>query len=112
VNTTDSAVRVVYKAGTSEEVVVTCQACGTSFDRDLTPRCTVCGSSELVATATNLLEDSGRGEMTTPTGIVRRFVCWSCGAQDATSLGATAAEGDWRSRRGDLDLTRHLRTRD
>lgn len=95
-----------------ERVVVTCGACDTSFDRDLTPRCTACGADELVPISTNLLEDSGRGDMTTPTGIVRRWLCWSCGARDATSPGATSATGDWRSQRADLGLARHLRTRD
>lgn len=95
-----------------DAVVVTCQRCDTTFDRDLTPRCTACGGDELVPFSANLLEDSGRGDMTTPTGIVRRWVCWSCGARDATTAGATAAEGDWRARRGDLGLQRHLRTRE
>lgn len=93
-------------------VVVTCGQCDTTFDRDLTPRCTACGSDELVPISTNLLEDSGRGDMTTPTGIVQRLLCWVCGARDATTPGATPAEGDWRSRRADLGLHRHLRTRD
>ncbi len=95
-----------------DTVVVTCLSCDTAFDRDLTPRCTACGGRELVPVPTNLLEDSGRGDMTTPTGIVRRWLCWACGAQDATSPGATPAAGDWRTRRADLGLTRHLRTRD
>lgn len=95
-----------------DAVVITCQRCGTGFDRDLTPRCRACGSEELVPTSANLLEDSGRGDMTTPTGIVRRWVCWACGAEDATAAGATSATGDWRARRADLGLTRHLRTRE
>lgn len=93
-----------------DAVVVTCGACGTRFDRDLTRRCTACGSDELVPVSTNLLEDSGRGDMTTPTGIVQRWLCWRCGAVDATAPEATPAEGDWRSRRADLGLRRHLRT--
>ena len=95
-----------------DAVVVTSGRCGTTFDRDLTPRCRACGSEELVRVSTNLLEDSGRGDMTTPTGIVRRWLCWACGARDATTPGATPAAGDWRSRRSDLGLSRHLRTRD
>lgn len=95
-----------------DAVVVTCEACGTTFDRDLTPRCTACGGDELVPVPTNLLEDSGRGDMTTPTGIVRRWLCWSCGARDATTPGAVSAGDDWRTRRADLGLRRHLRTRD
>lgn len=93
-------------------VAVTCGSCDTVFDRDLTPRCTACGSDELVPVSANLLEDAGRGDMTTPTGIVRRWLCWSCGARDATSPGATPAGGDWRTRRADLGLSRHLRTRE
>ena len=93
-------------------VVVSCERCDTVFDRELTPRCTACGGDELVRSRTNLLEDSGRGDMTTPTGIVDRWLCWSCGARDATSPGATSAGPDWRSERADLGLTRHLRTRD
>lgn len=93
-------------------VVVTCEQCGTRFDRDLTPRCSACGSAELVPVPTNLLEDSGRGDMTTPTGIVRRWLCWTCGARDATTAGARSAGEGWREARADLGLTRHLRTRD
>ena len=93
-------------------VVVTCERCGQAFDRDLTRRCVACGSAELVPVATNLLEDSGRGDMTTPTGIVERWLCWVCGARDATSPGATSAGPGWREERADLGLRRHLRTRD
>jgi Zn ribbon nucleic-acid-binding protein len=95
-----------------EVVVVRCEACGTTFDRELTPRCRACGSAELVRVQTNLLEDSGRGDMTTPTGIVDRWLCWSCGAPDATAPDAASAGPGWRSRRADLGLQRHLRTRD
>lgn len=95
-----------------ELVVVRCEACGARFDRDLTPRCRACGGSELVPVPTNLLTDSGRGDMTTPTGIVDRWLCWDCGARDATADGARPAGPGWRSRRGDLGLGRHLRTRE
>lgn len=95
-----------------DRLVVTCLACQTTFARDLQPRCTACGSEELVPVSANLLEDAGRGDMTTPTGIVRRWLCWSCGARDATTPGAAPAPGDWRAQRADLGLTRHLRTRD
>lgn len=93
-------------------VVVTCEVCGERFDRDLTPRCVACGGTELVEVTSNLLEDAGRGDMTTPTGLVRRWLCWGCGAEDATHPGASSAGPGWRARRADLDLDRHLRTRD
>ena len=96
----------------AEVVVVTCESCGTEFDRDLVPRCTACAGTDLVPVRTNLLEDSGRGDMTTPTGIVDTWLCWSCGARDATSPDATPAGSDWRSERAQLGLVRHLRTRD
>lgn len=92
------------------EVAVVCEACGEEFVRDLTPRCTVCGSDELVEVPTSVLEDAGRGEQRAPTGIVQRLLCWECGATDATSSGATPAEGDWRARRADLGLDRHRRS--
>lgn len=93
-------------------VVVRCERCGGTFDRDLRPRCTACDGRDLVRVRANLLEDSGRGDMTTPTGIVDRWLCWSCGARDATSPDAVSAGPDWRDRRADLGLQRHLRTRD
>jgi DNA-directed RNA polymerase subunit RPC12/RpoP len=99
-------------ARVEDAVSISCGACGTRFDRDLTPRCTACGSHELVAVATDLLADAGRGEMTTPTGIVERWLCWSCGAEDATSAGATPDGPDWREQRSDHHMVRHLRTRD
>lgn|GEM_PF-3313288 len=92
------------------EVAVVCGACGASFVRDLTPRCTACGSEDLVPVPTNLLEDAGRGEQRAPTGIVDRLLCWECGATDATASDATAAQGDWRARRADLGLDRHRRS--
>ncbi len=99
-------------ARVDDEVVIDCGRCGARFRRGLTPRCTACGSEELVAVATNLLEDAGRGEMTTPTGIVERLLCWSCGAPDATAADAEPAGPGWRTERAGLGLERHLRTRD
>lgn len=66
-------------------VVVHCGACGQSWQRDLTPTCTLCGSTDLEAIPTATLEEAGRGEQRTPSGIRDVYRCYSCGARDATS---------------------------
>jgi hypothetical protein len=70
---------------TGESVEVQCGACGHSWQRDLTSTCTRCGSTDLHAIPTATLEEAGRGEQRTPSGIRDVYRCQDCGAQDATS---------------------------
>lgn len=81
-------------------IVLTCESCGATWQRDVTPTCTLCGSEDLEAVPTSTLEDAGRGEQRTPTGIVLRYRCWSCGARDATSDEPEPAPPDWQRRSG------------
>lgn len=69
----------------ADGVVVECGDCGHSWQRDLTPTCTVCGSTDLEAVPTATLEEAGRGEQRTPSGIRDVYRCYGCGARDATS---------------------------
>lgn len=65
-------------------VRVDCGACGHSWERDLTPTCTLCGSTNLEVVPTATLEEAGRGEQRTPSGIRDVHRCLDCGARDAT----------------------------
>lgn len=67
-----------------ETIVVTCGACGCRWDRDTTPRCGLCGSTELVYTPKPLWT-AGRGDQRTPAGERPSYTCWSCGGRDVTS---------------------------
>lgn len=68
-----------------ERIVLTCGRCGQRWDRDTTPRCRLCGSDDLQAVPTSTLEEAGRGEQRTPSGIRTVYACWSCGSRDVTS---------------------------
>lgn len=76
--------------------VVECGACGHRWRRDLTPTCRLCGSTDLEAVATSTLEEAGRGDQRTPSGIRTAYRCWACGARDATSSSPIAAPAGWR----------------
>lgn len=69
----------------ADGVLVECGACGHSWQRDLTPTCTLCGSTDLEAVPTATLEEAGRGEQRTPSGIRDVYRCYACGARGATS---------------------------
>lgn len=79
-------------------VLVECGACGHSWRRDLTPTCTLCGSTDLEGVPTATLEEAGRGEQRTPSGIRTIYRCYGCGAHDATSASPvpTSSEADGR----------------
>lgn len=66
-------------------LLVECTACGHRWKRDLTLRCGRCGSEELDPVLTTTLEEAGRGEQRTPSGLRRTYRCRSCGARNATS---------------------------
>lgn len=81
----------------SDGVVIDCGACGHSWVRDLTPVCEVCGSRDLVAVPTATLEEAGRGDQRTPSGIRDVYRCYACGAKDATSSSPTP-DPEWTRR--------------
>lgn len=83
---------------------LTCEACGHRWQRDARPRCRACGSDDLEAVPTSTLQEAGRGEQRTPSGIRDAYVCWSCGARDATSSAPMPAPADWKRRRSDLGI--------
>lgn len=89
---------------TDEGVVLTCEACGHRWQRDLTPRCGLCGSEDLEVVPTSVLEEAGRGEQRTPSGIRDVQLCWSCGARDATSSRPIPAEPGWKRKRAALGI--------
>lgn len=68
-----------------EQILVTCGRCGTGFDRDTSPTCSLCGSGDLEAVATTILREAGRGEQWAPSGLRVAWYCWTCTGQDVTS---------------------------
>jgi ribosomal protein L40E len=85
-----------------DRMLLSCERCGHRWDRDTTRRCRLCGSEDLEAVPTSTLEEAGRGDQRTPSGIRDAYLCWSCGARDATSTQPIAAGPDWRRRRREL----------
>ncbi len=66
-------------------LVLTCERCGTSWDRDTTPHCRLCGSEDVEGIPTSTLQEKGRGEQWAPSGIRLVYYCWSCQGNDVTS---------------------------
>lgn len=87
-----------------ERTLLRCDACGHRWDRDLRPTCQLCGSDDLEVVPTSTLEEAGRGQQRTPSGIRDLHVCWNCGARDATSADPAPAPPDWREQRGAFDI--------
>lgn len=87
-----------------EGLMLTCEHCGEEWNRDLTPRCGLCGSTDLEVVPTSVLEEAGRGEQRTPSGIRDVHICWACGATDATSSHPAPAEPDWKRKRARLGI--------
>lgn len=81
----------------ADGVVIDCGACGHSWVRDLTPVCKLCGSTDLVAVPTATLEEAGRGDQRTPSGIRDAYRCYACGTKDATSSSPTP-DTEWTRR--------------
>lgn len=63
---------------------ITCGSCATTWDRDMRPRCRLCGSDDLSYTPKPLWE-KGRGDQRTPAGRIDAYRCNACGGGDVTS---------------------------
>lgn len=67
-----------------DSLMVTCQACGTVWQRGGTRECRLCGSDDLAYTPKPLWE-KGRGDQRTPAGRIDAYSCYACGGRDVTS---------------------------
>jgi hypothetical protein len=76
--------RLRGRPGEQEVVVLECEVCGVSWDRDARPRCRLCGSDDL-RYAPEPLWERGRGEQRTPAGRRDAYDCYACGGRDVTS---------------------------
>lgn len=76
-----------HLAGTrdGDRITITCESCGASWDRDITPTCSLCGSTDLQGVHTSTLQEKGRGDQWAPSGIRIAWYCWSCTGMDVTS---------------------------
>lgn len=63
---------------------ITCESCGTSWERDTHRRCRLCGSTDLAYNPKPLWE-KGRGDQRTPAGQIPAYACHACGGHDVTS---------------------------
>jgi hypothetical protein len=63
---------------------ISCESCGTSWDRDTQRRCKLCGSTDLAYRPKPLWE-KGRGDQRTPAGEIPAWSCYDCGGRDVTS---------------------------
>lgn len=68
-----------------ETILLTCERCGHTWDRDTTLACRLCGSDDIEGIPTSTLEEHGRAGVRTPSGIRLVHYCWSCRANDVTS---------------------------
>lgn len=68
-----------------EAILLTCGACGHTWDRDTRLTCRVCGSEDIEGIPTSTLAESGRGEQWAPSGIRLVYYCWACRANDVTA---------------------------
>jgi hypothetical protein len=68
-----------------DRIVITCGRCGTTFDRDTTPTCRLCGGVDLEPVHTSTLREAGRGEQWAPSGVRVAWFCWDCTGRDVTS---------------------------
>lgn len=66
-------------------LLLTCDRCGRTWDRDTTPRCGLCGSQDVEGVPTSTLQEGGRGDQWAPSGIRLVHYCWACGGDDVTS---------------------------
>jgi hypothetical protein len=74
-------------------LVITCDACGARWERDVRRGCRLCGSEDLRYTPQPLWE-RGRGDQWTPAGRVDAWACNSCGGRNVTSAEPQVASGD------------------
>jgi hypothetical protein len=68
-----------------EAIVLTCGGCGHRWDRATRPTCRRCGSTDVEGIPTSTIEEAGRGEQRTPSGIRLVHYCWDCRGDDVTS---------------------------
>jgi hypothetical protein len=77
----------------TEGLVISCDACGASWERDVRRRCRLCRSEDLRYTPQPLWE-RGRGNQRTPAGRVDARACNSCGGRNVTSTERRIASSD------------------
>lgn len=65
---------------TGDVIVVTCAACGLSWERPAQPHCRSCGSTDVVVQAVPLIERS-RGTQRSITAMHVEFLCPVCDAE-------------------------------
>lgn len=82
--TCDESDELLGKRRPDGTLEVTCQACGSIWERHGDRRCGLCGSKDLEYTPKPLWE-RGRGEQRTPAGEIPSYRCWSCGGRDVTA---------------------------
>lgn len=70
---------------TSGGITITCGRCGVTFERNTTPTCALCGSTDLQAVPTSTLREAGRGDQWAPSGVRIAWYCWVCSGHDVTS---------------------------
>lgn len=68
-----------------DTIILACGACGASWDRDATLACGLCGSDEIEGIPTSTLQEAGRGDQRTPSGIRLVYYCWACLGDDVRS---------------------------
>ncbi|HSK23474.1 MAG TPA: hypothetical protein VK906_09875 [Egicoccus sp.] len=68
-----------------ERILLTCGACGRTWDRDTRLVCRLCGAEDIEGIPTSTLQEAGRGEQWAPSGIRLVYYCWSCQGNDVTS---------------------------
>jgi hypothetical protein len=66
-------------------LLLTCERCGASWDRDTAPSCGVCGSDDVEGVPTSTLQERGRGDQWAPSGVRLVYYCWACRSNDVTA---------------------------
>jgi hypothetical protein len=82
---------------------LTCERCGTTWDRDVVPTCGLCGSVDVQGIPTSTLQEKGRGDQWAPSGVRLAYYCWACRGADVTS--SNPLPGPQPAPGGDQDLT-------
>ncbi len=62
-----------------EVITITCESCGLIWDRDLTPKCPTCGSTDVRAAFQSILEKS-RGTQLSIQSMKLIYLCPTCDA--------------------------------
>jgi hypothetical protein len=68
-----------------ERIVLSCGSCDATWDRDTRLVCGLCGSEEIEGIPTSTLQEAGRGEQRTPSGIRLKYYCFDCQGDDVRS---------------------------